>query len=172
MRNVGRVAGMAVATALMTVALVGLSRLPWSAAPGDDGALRLAWQYRSQPVERCRAATPEELAKLPQHMRRTTICERGLRSYVLEVAVDGGAARVDTVRPRGARADRPLGVFSQVPLAPGVHAVRVTFSPVGGGHEPLTVDTALTVAPRQVWLVTLDGAGSSLTVRDRLPAGD
>jgi hypothetical protein len=163
---------MAAATALMTLALVGLSRVPWSAAPGEDGALRLAWQYRSQPIERCRAATPEELAKLPQHMRRSTICERGLRPYVLEVSVDGGAAHADTVRARGARADRPLGVFAQVPLAPGAHAVRVTFTPLGGGHAPLALDTTLIVARRQVWLVTLDAGGGALELRERLPAAN
>jgi hypothetical protein len=163
---------MVAATALMTLALVGLSRLPWSAAPGDDGALRLAWRYRSQPVERCRAATPEELAKLPPHMRRTTICERGLRSYVLEVSVDGGAAHVDTVRARGARADRPLAVFGQVPVRPGAHAVRVTFAPIGGGPEPLTLDTTIAVAPRQIWLVTLDAGGTTLELRDGLPAAN
>jgi hypothetical protein len=172
MKGLLRSAGIVAATAVMTLALVGLSRVPWSAAPGDDGALRLAWQYKSQPVERCRTATPEELAKLPPHMRRTTICERGLRPYVLEVSVDGGAARVDTVRARGARADRPLGVFAQVPLAPGAHAIRVAFSPAGGDHAPLTLDTTLVLAPRQVWLVTLDGDRGTLVLRDRLPAGD
>ena len=167
-----RTAGVVAATALMTLALVGLSRVPWSAAPGEDGALRLAWQYRSQPVEKCRAATPEELAKLPPHMRRTTICERGLRPYVLEVAVDGGPAHVDTVRARGARADRPLGVFAQVPLVPGHHAVRVTFAPVDGGHEPLTLDTTVVIAPRQVRLVTLDVGGGALELRERLPGAN
>ncbi len=164
-----RTSGMALATAVMTLALVGLSRVPWSAAPAEDGALRLAWQYKSQPVERCRPATPDELAKLPQHMRRTTICERGLRSYRLEVSLDGGAAHVDTVRARGARADRPLAVFGQVAVRPGPHTVRVTFAPIGGRHEPLTLDTTIAVAPRQVWLVTLDVAGGALELRDRLP---
>jgi hypothetical protein len=163
---------MIAATTLMTLALVGLSRVPWSAAPATDGALRLAWQYKSQPVERCRTATPEELTKLPQHMRRTTICERELRSYRLEVALDGGAAHVDTVRARGARADRPLAVFGQVPVRPGTHAVRITFAPIGGGHEPLTLDTTIAVVPRQVWLVTLDAGGTVLELRERLPASN
>jgi len=172
MSAVMRKAGALVVTALATLALVGLSRVPWAAVPGETGELRLAWQYKSQPVEQCRRQTPEELAKLPAHMRREVVCERRLRSYLLEVAVDGAARVADTVRARGARADRPLGIFARVPLPPGRHEVRVTFSPVGGGHEPLTLAAAVTVAPRQVWLATLDEERGALVVRDRPAAGD
>lgn len=167
-----RRAGAVLATVAMTVALVALSRVPWAATRGEEGELRLAWQYKSQPVEQCRQATAEELANLPQHMRRTTICERGLRSYLLEVTVDGEPRHADTVRARGARADRPLGVFTRLALPPGPHAVRVTFTPVGGGHEPLVAESTVTFQPRQVWLVTLDGDRGTLVLRDRLPAGD
>jgi len=172
MRAVLDRAGALVVTALLALALVGLSRAPWTAVPGEEGELRLAWQYKSQPVEQCRRRSPEELAKLPAHMRREVVCERRLRSYLLEVAVDGVARPADTVRARGARADRPLGIFARVALPPGRHEVRVTFSPIGGGHEPLTLAAAVTVAPRQVWLVTLDEERGALVARDRLPAGD
>ncbi len=159
-------------TALLTAALVGLSRVPWAAVRGEHGELRLAWQYKSQPVERCRPATPEELAQLPVHMRRKTICERGLRPWLLDVAVDGTAWAADTIVARGARADRPLAVFARHALPPGRHAVRVTFAPLGGDHAPLVAETTLTFAPRQVWLVTLDEVRGALVLRDRIPAGD
>ena len=172
MSAVLRRAGAVVATALLTLALVGLSRVPYTAVTGEAGELRLAWQYKSQPVEQCRQATPEELAKLPQHMRRTTICERRLRSYLLEVVVDGATRVADTVRAKGVRADRPLGVFAHVALPPGRHRARVTFTPIGGGHAPLVADTTLTFAPRQVWLVTLEEERGALVLRDRIPAGN
>jgi len=167
MRALRRRAGAVLATTVMTAALVGLSRVPWAATRGEAGELRVAWQYKSQPVEECRQATPEELAKLPPHMRRTTICERRLRSYLLEVAVEGATMLADTVRARGARADRPLSVFARVPLPPGGYGVRVTFTPVGGGHAPLVAETTLAFAPRQVWLVTLDEERGTLVARDR-----
>ena len=82
-----------VVAALLTVLLVGLSRVPFAWVRVEDAQLRLAWQYRSEPVSRCRAATAEELAKLPEHMRQRTICERALRPYRLLVTVDGTARR-------------------------------------------------------------------------------
>jgi hypothetical protein len=73
----------------------------------------------------------------------------------------------DTVRARGARADRPLNVFARYPLVPGRHMVRVSFAPVGGDHAPLVAETTLVFAPRQVRLVTLDEERGVLTWRDR-----
>jgi len=169
MLGTGAAAGV---TALLALALAVLSRVPWAAVPGEDGELRLAWQYKSQPVEQCRRLSAEELAKLPAHMRRETVCERRLRAYLLEVTVDDTARIADTVRARGASSDRPLGVFAHVALAPGRHAARVMFSPIGGGHEPLAVETTVTVAPRQVWLVTLDEERGRLAVRDRITEGN
>jgi hypothetical protein len=166
-----------VTAVLLAVLLVGLSRVPFAWVRVEDAQLRLAWQFQSAPVSRCRTATAEELAKLPEHMRQRTICERALRPYRLEVAVDGIARADDTVRARGARADRPLGVFQQLALAPGRHAVHVAFTPLALPSDsagaavpaPPVVDTTVTFAPRQVWLVTYDEERRVLALRNRLP---
>lgn len=162
-----------VVAAAVTLAIVGLSRVPYTAEPSEDAELRLAWRYRSERVQQCRRLSEEEQEKLPAHMRRTEDCTRGLRPYRLTVAVDGaeaGVGFVDTVRARGAESDRPLFVFRRISLAPRSHAVRVLFAPVGeGGHAPLGVDTTITFARRQVVLVTYDEDARRLVVRTALP---
>ena len=177
MNALARRGAAALTTAVLAVLLVALSRAPFAWVRVGDAQLRLAWQYHSTPVSRCRAATEEELAHLPEHMRQRTICERALRPYRLVVAVDTVARADDTVRARGARADRPLGVFRQLALAPGRHAVRVAFTPLAAPSDtagapppaPVTLDTTVTFAPRGVWLVTLDEERGVLVIRNRLP---
>lgn len=165
--------------AAVTLLIVGLSRVPYTAVPSEDGELRLAWRYRSERVQRCRQLSEAERAALPAHMRRKEDCSRGLRPYRLTVEVateaPGAAAGariavVDTVRARGAESDRPLFVFRRIPLPPGRHEVRVEFSPIGeGGHAPMRVDTSVTFARRQVVLVTYDEDAGRLVVRTALP---
>ena len=151
-----RRAAQVVVAAVVTLAIVGLSRVPYAAVRSEDGELRLAWRFRSERVSACRKLSDAEQAALPAHMRRTEDCTRGLRPYRLTVEVAGAAASVpdgapgpdqsagvrgraaavstvDTVRARGAESDRPLFVFRRIPLAPGRYAVRVEFAAVGRG---------------------------------------
>jgi hypothetical protein len=162
---VRRVLG-AVLAALATVGLVALSRVPITAVRSEDAELRLAWRYRSERVRECRTRSQEELAKLPAHMRIAQDCERRVRPYVLDVAVDGRPAARDTVRAAGAQSDRPLVVFRRIALAPGRHSARVTFAPLeGSAAVPLRFESELTLGPRRVALVTLDQDRGVLVVR-------
>lgn len=163
-----RVLGWGVAVAV-TVAVVALSQVPWAEERTADAELRLAWRFTSERVRQCRKLTPEEQARLPAHMRRAEDCRRGLRPYRLQIGLDGGAVADDTVRPRGAESDRPLFVYRRLRLAPGSHAVRVAFTPVGGGTLALALDTVVGVAARRVALVTLDEDAGRLVVRTALP---
>ena len=59
-----------------------------------------------------------------------------------------------------------IGVFHELFVAPGRHALRVTFTPLGtGGPPPLTLDTVVTLGVRDVGLVTLDETGQLLLKR-------
>jgi hypothetical protein len=95
------------------------------------------------------------------------VCEPRLRPYRLEVAVDGRTVAEDTVRPRGARADRPLGVFVRIPVGPGARRVRVAFGGLGeGARSPLMLDTVVSMRERKIVLVTYAEEGR-LRVRER-----
>ena len=126
-------------------------------------------------LDHLRAPTsPEELAKLPAHMRTARDCRRSLQPYLLEVAVDDRAVLLDTVVARGAESDRPLSVLQRLPLAPGRHEVKVEFTPLalagdGPGVEAarLELEAHVVVSPRQVVLVTLAENQRELVVAGR-----
>lgn len=176
MRGAGRWAVRTLVAAALMAGTVALSHVPWAAAPGSDGALRLAWRYRSPQVNACRRLPAEELARLPAHMRQPISCERGLATYVLAVAVDGRTVALDTVRARGAEADRPLSIFREIGLPVGPHAVRVVFAPLAAGgaeaqadgleRRPIAptfvLDTTFVLQRQRVALVTLDEARGAL----------
>ncbi len=112
-----------------------LSRVPYRHAAGTNGVLRLAWRVRSVRVDVCRHRTPEELARLPVHMREDEVCTRQLLPYRLRVTVDDSLLADEIVRAAGAREDRPLYVFRQFALQPGTHRVSVHFDRQGDAPE-------------------------------------
>ena len=147
---------------LLTGAVVGLSQVPYEATSGEGARIRLSWRFRAA-VEECRELSEEELAELPAHMRRSTVCERTVPPHHLRVEVDGRALLDETIRAAGAQADHPLYVFREVPVEPGRHDVRVRFERLDGeadAAEPLVLETTLDLEPREVGLITYDpGAG-------------
>jgi hypothetical protein len=150
-----------------TGAIVGLSRVPYAVSPTDHAELRFAWRYRSVSLEQCRPLTEEENAALPAHMRQDEICERRLQPWRLTIWVDGVQVAEDTVRARGAREDRPLYVFRKLTLAPGTHAVRAIFAPIGPSEQRmLSLESGVSLDARQVALVTYDPDTDRLVLRD------
>lgn len=181
-RPMRRGAGVVVAVAV-TVLVGALSRVPYSADAGAGATLRLAWRVVSVRVQVCRHRSPEELAGLPAHMREDEVCERQVLPYRLRLVVDDRLVADDVIHAGGARQDRPLFVFHQLALEPGTHRVTVRFDRQGiapveppeehleehgdAGVSPpaLTLDTTVSVSPREVLLVTYDSDARRLVVR-------
>lgn len=167
-----RAAAVLVAVAA-TAAVAWLSRLPSEfGSSGDRNAtIRLSWRAAGVPVEDCRTRTEKELAALPVHMRSPQECTRALAPFELAVALGGNPVVRDTVFPKGARGDRPVYVFRDLPAAAGRVPISITFEALAG--EEAQADEAPTryawdgvveVAAGHVALVTLDGEGK-LVVR-------
>ena len=155
-----------VVAAALTAGVAGLSRVPWSAETRDHAVIRLAWRHRSALINACRRRTAEELARLPQHMRREEDCQRQLQPYRLEVHLDEALVRQDSVTARGARSDRPLSIFLELPVSQGRHALRVAFHPYAAdttSQRTFALDTAVVLVARQILLVTMDERGTRLT---------
>lgn len=129
--------------ALGVVALGVLTRVQYAAVP-DRAQLRLAWRALVPRVEECRRPTPEEQEELPIHMRQDEICEGRLVSYRLVVTVDGAVRLRSTVEAAGARGDRPLYVFEELPLESGPHDIRIVFERIDaeGAATPEGADGA------------------------------
>lgn len=159
--------------ALAGVSLAILSEAPYTATAPTRALIRLSWRAYSEQVQACRRLTAEELDRLPQHMRQEEVCERTILPYRLRVSIDGAPVTNLLVRAGGAREDRPLYVFHELPVAPGSHRLTVTFEREGDGdtrdqdepmpeHEAretpprLSFDDDVVLAERAVMVVTFD----------------
>ncbi|MEX0912399.1 MAG: hypothetical protein WD737_12470 [Gemmatimonadota bacterium] len=151
--------------------MAALTRVPWDV--GETHAfVRLSWRTPGEFVEECRRPSAEELAALPVHMRREEICEGRMISYRLRVAIDGRAVIDESVRAAGAREDRPLYVYRDLPVSPGDHEILVRWDPerpagarrVDGRSTPggrgavdgLAITATVRLEPREIALVTYD----------------
>jgi hypothetical protein len=163
-----------VATIVMTVAVGGLSRVPYRAQSGDDAVIRLAWRTRGVRVDECRRLSPDELAELPVHMRREEVCESRTLPFRLRLEVDGVTV-IDKQIESGGRQDRPLFVFEEVAVAPGAVEVSVSFVreaeiPTGASEVEfaparLELRERLELDARSVALVTYDPQSRRLILR-------
>ena len=111
--------------ALSAIAIAAGSRVPWTASPAHRALLRHSWRASSEAAERCRPLSEEEKADLPVHMRVPEVCETRIIPYLLEVRIDGAASAPDTLHGAGAREDRPVVVFREIPLSAGSHDVEL-----------------------------------------------
>jgi len=127
-----RVALAVIVTGIGLAALAALSAVPYREPGAGDAVLRLSWRVRGIRVQECRTLTPEQLEKLPPHMRRPEVCEGRIAPYRLHVRVDGRVLQDTLVHAAGAREDRPVYVFREFRVAPGVHRVALLFVREGG----------------------------------------
>jgi ferredoxin len=147
--------------AALSVVLLALVAAGSSAPQGTNSGhalLRLGWRLTGQVRERCRNLTAEEQAARPVHMRRPRECVSEVLTYDLVAAVDGSILTRKRVKSPGLRADRPLSVEEDLAVAPGEHAVAITFIPEDpeGPGKALTFEDRLRFAPGRVVLITYE----------------
>ncbi len=172
MNGVRRVVGLLLVAASIA-GLGALTRFDYRAGT-EDAAVRLAWRTPVPRVVECREPTAEEQAELPIHMRQDEICEGRTVRYRLEVRVDDDVRHRSLSGAAGARGDRPVHVFEELRLEPGIHRVRVTFeradTAVVEGETALpdrmTFDRRFRLEPRAVVLITYDPARRELVRRE------
>jgi len=159
-----------VLAAALTVAVAGLSRFPYRAEPPDRGVLRLSWRYTPPAGEDCRRPTSEELAELPAHMRNPNACLRDPRTYRLRLSVDETPVFDESLGTTGARRDRPVVVYREVPLSAGGHRIDVRFeeSRAGGQRSgpALSWTRSVTVEPHEVIVIEYDNERGALERRE------
>jgi hypothetical protein len=127
--------------------LAALSRAPQAAHGTDMGALRLSWRAQPERIEVCRNVPEAELASLPRHMRQPVICEGRSAQYRLTVLRDGTPLADDTVHGGGARRDRPMYLYREFALAPGVHDLTIRLARLGEGSAATAGDSVPAAAP-------------------------
>jgi hypothetical protein len=160
-----RAAGVAVALGL-TLATAALSRVPWGPAVHDHAVIRLSWRTPGEFVNECRTPTAEELAALPIHMRRDEICEGRILPKRLRVLLDGREEIDEVVRAAGAREDRPLYVYREIPVPPGDHSVVIEWGTENGpSGSRQGLQAQLRLAAGEIALLTYDVDRRELVVR-------
>ena len=141
---------------------------------GHDALVRLSWRTAPIRIESCRRLTEEELAgRFP----RTCVARRGApgdtADYELSLRIGGIASLTDTIAPAGLRGDRPVYVFVDQPVPPGVHEVAVSFRALvpadfdAEAAAPLTWGGTLQLEPREIGLISLTADGRRLVRVER-----
>jgi hypothetical protein len=105
-----------------------LAHLPLGQPPAG-AAIRLAIRTAAGKIEICRDVPPEELARLPVHMRQPRLCEEQPVIYRLTLRVDGAVVHSVRAERRGMRGDRPLVIDDLVAVAAGRRTLVVTLEP-------------------------------------------
>ncbi len=101
------------------------------ASPGAE--LVVTFKHPGERSEVCRERTPEELERLPQHMREAKVCERARAPVRLRVNVDGAHRIAQTYAPSGIWSDGSSVAVVPLRVTPGVHEIRVE---IGDSHDP------------------------------------
>lgn len=146
---------------VVTLALAGMARAPYSPPGAGDALLRLSWRMSVSTRENCRPRTEAELADLPIHMRTPEACTRVTAAHALVMQIDDAAADTLGLLRGGVKGDRPLFVLEERSLAEGEHRVRVTLQRLTeSGAAPLAqLDTVFEVRSGAVRLITMDDSG-------------
>lgn len=146
---------------------VALSNFELRSAGGQQAWARLSWRVPAIVSEVCRSPTEQELANLPSHMQAQEICEGLSTPFRLTLAVDGDLVLDEIIRPGGARQDRPVVVFFEEPISPGLHTLTVAFEPTDESVDGSTLglETRRELAMGDVVLFTMNAERTGLLAR-------
>jgi hypothetical protein len=131
-----RIAGFAALLVAVSWSLGTFSAWPWTATAPGEAVLRVSLRHVTGFSGAVQLSTPEEIAKLPPHMRPkdATLPATGRRAdATLTVAIDGTRALERLYRPTGLRHDGPIYAYEEVAMTLGRHAVTVRLADSGPG---------------------------------------
>ncbi|MBI2390259.1 MAG: hydrogenase iron-sulfur subunit [Deltaproteobacteria bacterium] len=131
-RALRAIAAVGVAAVLSGATLLG-SRVGYGGPPSHGPELVVSFKHPGRTGEHCRRVTEEEKAKMPPHMRRDEICERGRAAVRLRVEVDGQERWRSSYAPQGLRGDGPSIALETLGIQAGEHRVVVS---LGDSHDP------------------------------------
>lgn len=114
-------------------ALIGvMSRIGYAGVTRSP-ELVVSFKHAGRGADGCRKVSEAEKQKLPPHMRRDEICDRGRAPVRLRVEVDGVVQLESTHAPKGLRADGPSVAIERLAIAEGEHHIVVA---IGETHDP------------------------------------
>lgn len=122
-------------TAALT-ALLGVGSVVRYGGPPHRGTeLLVSFKHPGRAGENCRTISDAEQAKLPPHMRRAEICERGRAAVRLRVRVDGATVIDERYLPRGLSNDGNSIAIASAAVSAGVHLVSLQLGDTADPEE-------------------------------------
>jgi hypothetical protein len=166
-RPIVRYPAQAVLYALFAAFVGYFSTAPQLALLGDDEALlRLSLLHPGKPKGDCRRRTPEELAKMPQHMRTELDCPRERSPVRVRVELDGRAVIDESFAPAGLAKDGASAAYRRLRIAAGPHRLRVQLNDDarrGDFTHERTVE--LDVKPGRIVLIDFDAEQGGVLIK-------
>ena len=132
----------------------------------DQALLRISFRHPGKLAADCRTRSPEELAKLPLHLRTEQECDRERSPVRIRVEIDGQLLHDELVAPAGLRKDGASSTYRRLPIATGEHHLKVMVNDdrrvEGFGYEG---ERKVTLAPGQVVLVDFVADKGGVVIR-------
>ena len=120
----------------------------------DEALLRLSFRHPGAIASDCRQRSPEELEKLPRHLRAEQDCPRERSPVRMRVELDGEVLYDETFAPSGLRRDGAASGYRRRPIPAGEHHLKVQVNDdvrVDGFNH--SGERRLTLAPGQIVLI-------------------
>jgi hypothetical protein len=132
----------------------------------DQALVKVSFSQQGKPVAECRAASAEELAKLPPNMRAPRVCPRERSPITIEVDLDGARALSRVVPPAGLSRDGASAYYRRIEVPAGRHhvAVRVKDDVRSAGFD-YTHAADVTLQPAQVLVIDFDPGKGGITLQ-------
>lgn len=142
------------------------SDAPYAASSPGESLIKLTFKHPGKIQEGCRERTPEELARMPAHMRKAKDCERTRPPVHVEFSLDDRSLMARTFAATGIMKDGPSYAYETFPVSPGRHRIVVNMrdSLRKEGFDYL-FERDISLDPGAVAVVDFDNARQSFVVR-------
>ncbi|HUL68139.1 MAG TPA: hypothetical protein VLW55_26320 [Burkholderiaceae bacterium] len=139
---------------------------PYRQLGPEQALLRLSLLHPGAPLHDCRQRSPEELAKLPAHMRVAQDCPRERSPVHVRVTLDDRPVIDETFAPSGLARDGAAAAYRRLVIPAGTHRIGVGVNDDARHAEVFrTADQTLQIAPGQVVLIDFDPRRGGVLIR-------
>lgn len=118
---------------LMTSAILSFigyySRKPMG-ADQSNSFIRLSMRVPRQTTKVCKKLTPNEVAKLPLHMRKEEECTLTSIKYKVSLELNSKSVLERQIHSQGVRHDKPMYVDEMLSVEPGQYNLKINFAPL------------------------------------------
>ncbi len=117
-------AGALFVTVVLFASAAWLSTYPaYRQIAAEDAVVKLSFSHSAERAASCHKRTPEELAKLPQNLRKPLDCPRGRAPVYTELDIDNRLVFAASLPPSGLSGDGPSRVYRRFTLPAGPHVI-------------------------------------------------